>query len=84
MSTEIFDQVKENIKQLTASEKAALVQYLLSQETQLMSKNPLENEIESKNKEEKRVFGLYPGGWISDDFNEPLPDEFWLGQGEQL
>jgi prevent-host-death family protein len=28
-----------------------------------------------------RVLGLHDGeGWISDDFNEPLPDEFWLGQ----
>jgi hypothetical protein len=20
--------------------------------------------------------------WMSDDFNDPLPDEFWLGEGE--
>jgi antitoxin (DNA-binding transcriptional repressor) of toxin-antitoxin stability system len=27
-----------------------------------------------------RVLGLHEGqGWISDDFKEPLPDEFWLG-----
>ena len=25
-----------------------------------------------------RIAGLHEGqGWISDDFNEPLPDEFW-------
>lgn len=28
-----------------------------------------------------RVAGLHKGNaWISDDFNEPLPDEFWLGE----
>ncbi len=27
----------------------------------------------------KRVFGKYTGQiWISDDFDDPLPDEFWL------
>ncbi len=27
-----------------------------------------------------RVLGLHEGqGWISDDFTDPLPDEFWLG-----
>lgn len=30
----------------------------------------------------RRVFGLHPGNvlYISDDFNAPLPDTFWLGQ----
>jgi hypothetical protein len=28
-----------------------------------------------------RVLGLQAGqGWISPDFNDPLPDEFWLGE----
>lgn len=28
----------------------------------------------------KRVAGLHSGAiWISEDFDEPLPDEFWLG-----
>ena len=28
-----------------------------------------------------RKLGLHPGAWlVSDDFDEPLPDEFWLGQ----
>ena len=27
-----------------------------------------------------RIAGLHPGAiWMSDDFDEPLPDEFWLG-----
>ncbi|MEN8221214.1 MAG: toxin-antitoxin (TA) system antitoxin [Pseudomonadota bacterium] len=29
----------------------------------------------------QRVLGLHEGqGWISEDFNEALPDEFWLGE----
>jgi antitoxin (DNA-binding transcriptional repressor) of toxin-antitoxin stability system len=32
-------------------------------------------------KPQKRVFGQYQGKiHISQDFNEPLPDEFWLGE----
>jgi hypothetical protein len=28
-----------------------------------------------------RIMGLHAGTiWISDDFDEPLPDEFWLGE----
>lgn len=29
----------------------------------------------------QRVAGLHEGQiWMSDDFNDPLPDEFWLGE----
>jgi len=31
----------------------------------------------------KRVMGLHRGvAWMSEDFDEPLPDEFWLGGDE--
>jgi antitoxin (DNA-binding transcriptional repressor) of toxin-antitoxin stability system len=31
----------------------------------------------------KRVLGLHEGqGWMSDDFNDPLTDEFWLGNDQ--
>ncbi|MGB6298210.1 MAG: DUF2281 domain-containing protein [Rivularia sp. (in: cyanobacteria)] len=34
-------------------------------------------------KPKQRILGLYENQiWISDDFNEPLSDEFWLGEGE--
>jgi predicted DNA-binding antitoxin AbrB/MazE fold protein len=30
---------------------------------------------------QKRVLGLRPGSiWISDDFDDPLPDSFWMGE----
>jgi len=28
----------------------------------------------------ERIPDLHPGGWMSDDFNAPLPDPFWLGE----
>lgn len=29
----------------------------------------------------QRIAGLHEGqGWISEDFNDPLPDEFWNGR----
>ncbi len=32
---------------------------------------------------EQRILGLNQGEiWMSDDFNDPLPDDFWLGEGE--
>lgn len=32
---------------------------------------------------EKRIPDLNKGEiWMSDDFNDPLPDEFWFGEGE--
>jgi antitoxin (DNA-binding transcriptional repressor) of toxin-antitoxin stability system len=27
----------------------------------------------------ERIPNLHPGGWMSADFTDPLPDEFWLG-----
>jgi len=39
-----------------------------------------ENQTET-NPKKKRVFGMYQGqGWISDDFNDELGDEFWFGE----
>jgi antitoxin (DNA-binding transcriptional repressor) of toxin-antitoxin stability system len=35
----------------------------------------------STTKKGKRVAGLNRGtAWVSDDFDAPLPDEFWLGE----
>lgn len=37
--------------------------------------------IEETAPEQPRIAGLHAGlGWISPDFNDPLPDEFWLGE----
>jgi hypothetical protein len=48
-------------------------------------------ELEIRKSEERVISGLYPlrtlglnkgAGWMSDDFDEPLPDEFWFGNNE--
>jgi prevent-host-death family protein len=34
---------------------------------------------------QKRIAGLHRGAiWVSDDFDEPLPDSFWLGENDTL
>lgn len=34
----------------------------------------------SNGTKKQRIAGLHAGmGWMSDDFDAPLPDEFWLG-----
>lgn len=35
-----------------------------------------------KPEQKQRVFGLGKGYWMSDDFDDELPDEFWLGNDE--
>ena len=37
-----------------------------------------QEQKETTKPKKKRIAGLYKGkGWISDDFNEPLSDDFW-------
>ncbi len=37
-------------------------------------------QVNTENKQ-RRVLGLHEGkGWISDDFDDELPDEFWGGR----
>ena len=56
---------------LPAAEKRSLMSWLKT-----------ELSIESQaNAEGPRVSGLGEGKWqVSDDFDAPLPDEFWLGR----
>lgn len=42
---------------------------------------PLARLVPVATSKRKRVAGLNRGKvWASDDFDEPLPDEFWVGQ----
>jgi len=43
---------------------------------------PLARIVPIAGQPNKRIMGLHAGAWtVSDDFDEPLPDEFWLGEG---
>lgn len=56
---------------LPAAEKRSLLSWL---KTELSVEN-------QANAEGPRVSGLGKGKWqVSDDFDAPLPDEFWLGR----
>lgn len=51
-----------------------------------MTKAELEAAIEESERQlasgqaRLRILGLHEGqGWMSDDFDDPLPDEFWFG-----
>jgi hypothetical protein len=58
-------------RELSLEEQRALLSRLASQ---------VQAE-ESKLVVQERVFGLGRGEtWMSDDFNDPLPDDFWVGE----
>ena len=40
-------------------------------------------ENSQQDERRERVFGLHEGmGWMSDDFDDELPDSFWLGEDD--
>ena len=46
---------------------------------------PEHNGTNGNGDEKPRVPGLSRGEiWVSDDFDDPLPDEFWLGENDPL
>jgi hypothetical protein len=39
--------------------------------------------VEPSTVHSERILGLHEGeGWMSEDFNDELPDSFWLGSGK--
>lgn len=57
------------VDELTADEKQQLIEYLQH------------SQQKSAPKLTKRVFGLHPNAMVmSDDFDDELPDSFWLGE----
>lgn len=67
-----FDQLLEAIQQLSDEQKQALNEYLVES-------GALSTEVMTPKKQ--RTLGLHPGAFQpSEDFNAPLPDEFWLGK----
>jgi hypothetical protein len=60
--------ILEKIDALTAEEKQQVVAYIQQQEQ--VTHAVLE----------KRIPDLFPGIWMSDDFDTELPDSFWLGE----
>lgn len=66
-----LQQIMEQIDDLSITELEELQAFLQAQ---------LERKAHGKGKK-PFILDLHPGAiTISDDFNDPLPDEFWLGE----
>ena len=79
MSVAVEENLKENLfaifAELPAESQAEVIDFA---EFLRQKKHELETEASPP---KERVFGIYEGqGWISDDFNDELPDEFWFGE----
>lgn len=79
MSAVLQENLKENlakvIKDLPVESLAEVIDFAEF----LREKKRTQQTEEMQLKE--RIAGLHDGqGWISDDFNDELPDEFWFGE----
>jgi len=62
-----------------------LVQQQAQVETVQRAVQNIEENTEASSIQKQRVFGLHAGQvWMSEDFDAPLPDEFWLGENDPL
>ena len=65
-----LDEIVELTKQLSLLDKVRLIEEIAPQ---------IEQELKSAQPTQRKA-GLHAGAiWTSDDFDEPLPDEFWTG-----
>jgi hypothetical protein len=62
------------VDELSPEDVKTLYQYILDKRVQFVAAQP--------SPDAPRVLGLNPGAWMSDDFNDELPDEFWFGEEE--
>jgi predicted DNA-binding antitoxin AbrB/MazE fold protein len=62
--------------------KLRLLEPLELQEGQVLEATVLESPPQEEKKQE-RIFDMHAGNyWMSDDFDDELPDSFWLGEDE--
>ncbi len=69
-----FEQIKEVAKKLSHREKVELMEEIEAS---------LKAEERPQPIRKPRILGLHAHlgkAWMSDDFRDELPDEFWLGQ----
>jgi hypothetical protein len=63
-----FDDLLKVVDMLTPEQRRVLAERI--------AVNAKDDEVDLS---QPRILGLHPGAiWTSDDFDEPLPDEFWL------
>lgn len=67
-SNKITESIINKLQEIPLDQQKQILKYIES----------LTEEKEPSSSPKKRVFGLHQGKiWMSDDFNEPLPDDFW-------
>jgi Protein of unknown function (DUF2281) len=61
-------------------------EFLVQKQNAVEQQLPKPAEAIKPPKKRKRIRDLDAGAvvWISDDFDEPLPDEFWFGENDPL
>jgi antitoxin (DNA-binding transcriptional repressor) of toxin-antitoxin stability system len=81
MTTKIVDvdTTKMNIQELALLIRTGDEVILTTGNEPLARVVPMET---TEKKPGKRTPGLFPGIWMSDDFDDELPDSFWLGEDE--
>ena len=77
MTTKTIDikEAKNQLSELLVMAQQGTEIILSSEDTPLARLVPLSEPLDRP-----RIAGLHQGAiWMSDDFDEPLPDSFWLG-----
>lgn len=65
-----FDELLKIVDQLSDEKKRALKEHLADVEI-----------VEGEKPKQGRILGMHPGAFQpSEDFDDPLPDEFWFGE----
>jgi hypothetical protein len=76
-SVEIPENVVNSLSTMSSDQRQQVfdfVEFLAQKQKASIS----EQEIAMENSKTDRVLGLHADkGWVSDDFAQPLPDEFW-------
>ncbi len=68
-----FEELLKVVGQLSVEQKRILKEQL--------SEEMIPQNYAVQTVPQERIPGLHAGMiWISDDFDDPLPDEFWLGE----
>lgn len=83
MRTDVeFHDLPTRLREVIALAKAGDEVVLTDQGNALAKLVPLQNACETPTRERKvPVLGLRPGAIVlAPDFNDPLPDEFWMGE----
>ncbi len=77
-----FGRFARQVTALTPGKSAAFVNFCRVLLERQMRSIPENTSVEAAPPPpQQRVLGLHQGmGWMSEDFNQPLPDAFWLGE----